>query len=155
MKSQSKSMDELVDQLKLLLVNSKDLSKIMAFFFDELMMKPGFIPAGTPCQGDQIPTQIVGVVEAIYQERFGQDPRGSLQVISMLRLPQYKLIHGACMVNGKLGALFFFEDLDMGLLSLGGMPPDSEVLHARFQAIAMPRDNKKRGVQVDRSGYRH
>jgi hypothetical protein len=69
--------------------------------------------------------------------------------------PNYKLIHGACMVNGKLGAFFFFEDLDMGVLSLGGMPPDTKVLHARFQAIQLPNDGKQRGYQVDRSGYRH
>ncbi len=153
--SSAKSVDAVVDQLKLTLVKSKDLSDIMTFFFDELMAVPGFMAMGVPCQGDATMNRIIGAVETIYRQQFPGESAAKPHVLSLLRLKKYKFFHGSCIINGKLGALFFFEDLDMGLVSLGGMPPDHQVMHFRFQAVQLPDDQKKRGYQVDRSGYRH
>lgn len=143
---------EKIDQLKRLLVNARDFSTILNWFFDELAADPTFRAKGKPLKDKEIEGRFLGVIEVI-KERLTPKPQGRAQVLAMLWLKDYKLAHGAFLLGDRFGAIFYFRDLDMGLCALGAMNGSAEVLFSRFSVYDQVDPSKS--FHADRPGRRH
>ncbi|WP_295385210.1 hypothetical protein [uncultured Thiodictyon sp.] len=141
-----------IEQLKTLLVNAEDFSVIMNYFLDDLVPDPAFRAKGKPLKDKTIEQRFRGVL-GILQERLAIQSAGPAQMMAALWLKDFALAHGAFALGNRLGMVFYFRDLDMGLCALGALDGSMEVMFSRFSVYDGVDPSKS--FHIDRSKRRH
>jgi hypothetical protein len=139
-------------QLRTLLVNATDFSEPMDYFFDVLMVDPDFRKAGKALVDKHIQGRFNGVLEILHRQLVPSST-GKAQLMLGTWLPKYQLAHGACGLDGYMGVVFYFRDLDMGLSALASITRMSEVMFSRFSVYDQVAPSKT--LHIDRSHRRH
>jgi hypothetical protein len=116
--------------LKEKLRTARQFREIVDYFLDEIAAAPGFMD-----QGERVAHPFL---EAVVTQVGSQCFSDNVRVFGLLltRIPDYKFIHGGCMVNGHPGTMIFFEDLQMGLFTLA--IAGKETKFARFSTKPYP-----------------
>ncbi|MCS7300953.1 MAG: hypothetical protein NZ556_05295 [Fimbriimonadales bacterium] len=119
------------------LQQEKNLAKIMTYFFDHFADHQEFIRSSEKGRNEFIETVLPIVVRSVLGTRVT-----ALVNLMQLYVPQQKMWHGSFLVGNSVGAFFYFEDLDMGLVGVSGGRLGSQLISARFQAkmFDLPKD---------------
>jgi hypothetical protein len=125
-----------VNQLKSRLVTERDLTKLWHSFMN-LSEREQFREAQRPCE-DEALSKLVG---EIAQQIIGQLPIRGKATIRLFELPEHGLIHGPVLVEGGVGSMFYFRDMDSGLFAIpngtSSPGPSGRYMMARFSVGKM------------------
>ena len=153
-------LNEKVDQLITLLVNERDFSRAMTYFFDEVSMDVNFMPQSKPLKNKNHKSQIESMIQVTSEQALSQvapvqgahKPKAKFVEIQILE--KYQLVHGLYNYAQYSGIMFYFLDLQMGMTGINNIHSNSgRVFYARIQA--QPVTDKDKNFQFDRSGYKH
>ncbi|MCS6919122.1 MAG: hypothetical protein NZM28_05075 [Fimbriimonadales bacterium] len=111
------------------LQQEKNHGAVMTYFFDHFADHHAFIQMSEPTRSELIEMALPIVLQSL----LGQ-PNVAVLNLMQLRVPSQKMLHGGFMAGGAMGAFFYFEDLDIGLVGLSGGRLRGQLLTARFQA---------------------
>lgn len=127
-------------ELKQILANEADLSKIWLFYMDHFGDHPQFIELGQPVRNAYIDE----VIKKTCQELFGKNVKITDSLL--IHIPRQQFFHGPFQANGRIGGVIFFEDIKVGLMSVSAkFPPNDEVKYSRFTEVmklSPPRGNE-------------
>jgi hypothetical protein len=125
-----------LQELKTKLLHDKDLFPVWGFFLDHFGENPEFIELGEPDQ-DQF---LESVVARATSQMFPRD--GMVYTLRLVRLADEQFIHGGVNVDGRVGGVFFFEDVHVGLVAVSDHYPSDETKMARFSCRPYRRPGK-------------
>lgn len=128
---------EQVSELKRRLATAKEIASVMEFFFDEFTSRPEFLAAGIPRPVPEVVAETVdfAVTHALKQSN-------SVLAFSTVELPEFQLLHGTVVVNGKLGVLLWASDIQTGILSLPAEIDSPETCYMRLSVFPDPKLHK-------------
>ena len=133
-------------ELERLFAETNDFSGFWNHFLDDWAMQPWFMKQGAPTET----TEMEMVVARIAGNRYGRPvkPKG----MRLFRIEGAGVVHGAFIVDGKLGGVVYFENIEKGLIVAPGA--GTLVHYARFtwqfgggsEFIEIPRDPGDTGL---------
>jgi hypothetical protein len=126
----------LLGTLKAKLVEADQFAKVWEFFLDHFGEKEEFIALGERLRR-----------HAFLEAVFGQIGRQLfrceevlLENILLTHLPEHRFVHGGCTINGHLANVLYFEDLQMGVMSVVVSVSPSDMRMIRFTGKPVPLD---------------
>ncbi len=122
-----------LQELKTKLIHDKDLFPVWGFFLDHFGNNLEFMKLGEPVSHEFIES----VVPRTGLQMFPQD--GMVCTLQLVRLADQQFIHGGVNVAGRVGGVFFFEDVQVGLLAVSDHFPSDETKMARFSCQPLRR----------------
>lgn len=113
--------------LKMKMVTAKDFYQVFNYFFDHFGENPAFLELGEPTQHDMLEAILTHTVKEMLKI-------GTLVIhgLFLIHLSSHQFIHGGGQINDHLVNLFYFEDIDVGMIALAKMPSTGETQIARF-----------------------
>lgn len=117
-------------ELKQKLTNEKDLDKIWLFYMDHFADHPEFTDLGQPAQNQYLND----VLFKTCQQMFGK----KIKITDFLSIyiAEQKLYHGPFQVDRRIGGVFYFEDIKVGLIAVSAdFPPTDLVKYSRFTEV--------------------
>lgn len=117
--------------LKDKLITGTNFSNTMRWFFDEIAETSDFASLGEPTSDKLLMEALSGVIAQI----IGQNQAAAVEAL-LFRVPEHQFIHGALTVGKQLGSVFYFEDIERGLLALGDLTGPTHFV--RFSFIQTP-----------------
>ena len=123
-----------LEELKRLTLEATDFGVVLEYFFDHF--------------GDHFEFSQIGertrepILETIIQQT-GNQVFGKVVNVShvlLTRLPDHGFVHGGFMLDGNLGTLFFFDEVDTGLMviSMSASGNDTRLIRFRGHRVSMP-----------------
>ncbi|MBV6433496.1 MAG: hypothetical protein IANPNBLG_03674 [Bryobacteraceae bacterium] len=122
---------ERIFDLKKRLASATDLGAYWTFYFDHFAEDPEFISAGRRVAAKQLHEPLAAMAAKALNVTTVNIDRALFT-----ELPEARLIHGSCYVNGRILCVLFFLDLDMGTIALS--MPDGITAYARFSITERP-----------------
>ena len=111
------------------LAEAKEFGKLQDYFFTTFIEHGDLMSLGNRLEGPRSDMLIETAVAAC-QHVFGP---GKLAVESILvEVPEFGLIHGTISLNGKMGAMLYFERTRQGLFTLVENVSTGKTHHMRF-----------------------
>lgn len=111
------------------LVKATDFNEPCSYFFDQLAENPDFMKAGVKTDA----AFLRPIVEQVAAKLLGRS--ATLSYLLMTEIPEYQFFHGACFIDGKPANLFYFGDIDMGIMTLLQSPETMDVVYTRFSCV--------------------
>jgi hypothetical protein len=111
-------------ELKKMLVQEKNLVTVWSFFLDHFAENAEFMGLGKCTQH----TLVEAIVAQVGKEMFAGP--GTVRGLLLSRVQDF--IHGPFSVDGRIGAVFYFEDIQTGLMSVAEGLTSDQVKFARF-----------------------
>lgn len=127
--SRAVKFESKVLELKEQVQTGSDFSKIFNFFFDYLGEEDEF---NNICKKAKNPAlkKFLGILgERLFQKKI------TLTHFMLLKFPKHKFYHGSFFIEGKIGGVIFFEDIDMGIFSVVKDYPETSFM--RFSAVKL------------------
>jgi hypothetical protein len=122
---------ERLEELKQVLTSEKDLSKIWDFYMDHFADHAEFTDLGHPAKNKYLDT----VVRKTCQEMFGSKIKITNSLL--IKIAKYKFFHGPFQVDGRIGGVIFFEDINIGLLAVSEDNSNNGIVkYSRFSEMA-------------------
>jgi hypothetical protein len=115
-----------LQELKAKLIHDKDLLPVWGFFLDHFGEDLEFMELGEPVRHELIES----VVAQTGLQMFPRD--GMVSEVRLIRLADQQFIHGGVNVGGRAGGVFYFEDVQVGLVAVSDHFPSDETKMARF-----------------------
>ncbi len=112
--------------LKDKLVSAKDFAPVWTYFFDNFGEDPAFIALGERTHSPFLEAVLQQVGRALLQKDV------TLTDVLLTHLPEHQFIHGACVINGALANLIYFEDVHVGALAVVTSVSPGETKMVRF-----------------------
>lgn len=103
---------EHLDKLKAMLPTETDFNVTFTYFFDHLAEKASFMQLGKKAKNPMIRQ----IMTAVGKRLFGEDTAVTGLMLTLIRPARF--YHGTCLVGGRMAAIFFFEDIDMGMAGI-------------------------------------
>lgn len=122
-----------LQELKHKLLHDKDLAPVWLYFLDHFAENPAFIALGERVHHPLIET----VIEQVSKQLFPRD--GTVMGTLLTQIDEPKFLHGGFFMGLRPGGVFFYEDINMGLLAVPDLPPSIEVKYARFSSRPLPK----------------
>jgi hypothetical protein len=122
----------LLDTLKEKLVSSDNFSEVMHYFFDHFAENEAFLELGRLRHSSLIETIAHEAAASALGEKV------VIHNMRLVRLAQQKFCHGPCFVNHHIATLFFFEDIQTGMMAIALSSASGQMLYARITAVAVP-----------------
>jgi hypothetical protein len=116
----------LLATLKDKLVQASDFFKVYEYFLDQFGEDPEFIALGTPTGSPFLEAVLAEVGKQLFQKEV------ALRDVLLTRLPDQHFIHGTALLNGRIATVFYFEDVQMGLLAVAVSLSTNQMTVARF-----------------------
>jgi hypothetical protein len=93
-------------------VEATDFGDFWNYFLDDFAEKPAFMRMGAPAETKEMEE----LVAMIASRMVGKDakPEGML----LTKIPDFGVVHGACVFEGDLTCVLYFESLERGLVVL-------------------------------------
>ncbi len=123
----------LLATLKDKLTTASNFSDPLTYFFDHFGDSPEFIALGDRADDPFLEA----VIDQVGQQLF-RGKAARVDNLLLTRLPEHGFIHGGFTLNGRLGNLFYFEDVRLGLMAvvMSVAPSDTKIM--RFTGKPMP-----------------
>jgi hypothetical protein len=116
-----------LQNLKQKLVQAQDFSDVWEFYMDEFTDHVEFIEVGRPVSHPFLEA----VIPKICQQLFGQDV--TIANLLIISIPEHQFYHAPFQADRRIGGVFYFEDINVGLLAISAQfPPTDEVKYSRF-----------------------
>jgi hypothetical protein len=112
--------------LKEKLLNEAELAPVWLFFMNHFVDDPEFIALGERVNHPFVEA----VVAEVGRQLFGAN--GTVNNLRLTRVAEQEFIHGGCGMGVHLGGVIYFEDAQMGLVTVAEKPPSIDVKYARF-----------------------
>jgi hypothetical protein len=123
-----------VIDLKRKLMTEKDLHSIWVFFLDHLGENVQFLDS---CQKTQ-DEFVEGLVEQVASQLFPGN--GEITGLWLKRLPDHSMIHGAFFAGARISAVFYFEDVQAGMIAFCGLRRGEESKFIRFSGKPLAKE---------------
>jgi hypothetical protein len=124
---------QLLETLKEKLGSATNFSDVQTYFLDHFGENPAFMSLGEPTSHPLIEATL----GAVATELFGEPvPVTGLRLV---RLADEQFIHGGFTVRGRIGSVFYFEDIHVGLATLIWTLTPPETKFVRFSGRPLPR----------------
>jgi hypothetical protein len=138
-------MSAKLHRLKQAIQDEPDLARISDLFWEEVAREPWFSEAGRPAENPRLRT----LTERVASHVLGCSLRATSSML--IRVAEHGFWHGCCVLEGILGQVLYFEDIDRGLLTIAG-PIGSGTTHfVRFSNAVLDLAGKAtRSVTPDR-----
>ncbi len=120
-----------IEQLKVLLQESDDFSEIFDYFFERLADREDFLRMCKRAKNPMLKQILKEAGKSALQDEV------KMTKFLLLKFPKYPFFHGAFFLNGQMGSLIFFKDINMGLMSISMLPQSIETKFARFRSVAV------------------
>ncbi len=135
-----------LETLKNMLISEDDFGETFNYFFGQLGEDQHFIDASKKAKHPLLKT----VLKFIGKNIFKDDVK--IHHMMLLKFSPSRFYHGSCFIHNKPATIFFFEDIDMGMvaLSLAGFAP-GEVRFVRFSSTILhdhPLSDKPDGMKI-------
>ncbi len=117
-----------LEKLKKMIVSAESFGEPWDYFFDHFGEKPEFMTLGKPAKHPVLEA----VVEQLAREIYKGESEVTVTKPMLVELAEQKFVHGSFFVQGRMGVLIFFQDIDMGLMSLAAQSPEAPTLMMRF-----------------------
>jgi hypothetical protein len=124
------------DTLKQILVDATDFSDVYGYFMEHFGSKSWFMAFGEPHRD----ARFIKLLEHLATKVLGK--KGRITEPYLLRVAEFKFVHGAFVFGKHLGNVIFFEDIDKGMVGFGGLNSTGPSELARFTLVQFP-DGKK------------
>ena len=117
-------------QLQQLLQEATDFADIQEFFFDHIGEAPELTDVSTPVKAP--------LVEQALQAALNSMLVGPVKIRQLLLLAvlPHQFLHGGFFANGRVGTVFYFENIHMGLACISQR--SGQTLMARFSTCPLP-----------------
>jgi hypothetical protein len=131
---------QLLETLKQKLGSATDFGDVQSYFFDHFGEDPEFMALGEPATHPLIEATLATVSTQLFGKPV---PVTGLRLV---RLPEQQFIHGGFTVRGRVGSVFYFEDVQIGLAALIWTltPPETKFVRfsgRRLQPGSLPSRN--------------
>jgi len=117
----------LLAELKRMVSFDAKLAPVWMYFMDHFADRPEFIALGERAAADNgVVRRVAGIAAQLFHDA---------RVITNLRLvclPEHHFVHGSFFLDGRIGGVFYFEDIEVGLVAVCAARPSIEVKYARF-----------------------
>jgi hypothetical protein len=113
-------------ELKQMLLHEKNFGPVWEYFMVHCAENPEFLALGESARH----TLVEEIVTQVAKQMFSGP--GDVKALVLSRVPKEQFVHGGFFVDGRLGAVFYFEDAQTGLMSVAEGPPSDQVKFARF-----------------------
>ena len=100
---------QLIQELKRLLIHSENFHTIQGFFDDHIDKAPWLLDMSEKAENEDIHAICVASCQKI-------DERTQVKSLELRYAPAQQFWHGDVHFNGKLGFVFYFDDIDKGML---------------------------------------
>ena len=125
-----------IQDLKRRLAECTDFVAFWEYYFDNFAENREFINLGRQVTGRRM-HQILGEVAVRVLGKTELELRKPV----LVEQPESNLVHGSCMVEGKVICILFFSDLDLGMAAVSELSGTFKTTYCRFsttpaQAIA-------------------
>lgn len=110
--------------LQLRFVEATDFSEFWGYFLDNWAEKAEFMRMGGPAETQEMEVLVAYIVGKM----FGRvvEPEG----MKLAKIPERGLVHGACMIEGNVTCVLYFESIEKGLIVACG--EGGKTNYARF-----------------------
>jgi len=122
-----------LQELQRKLRHDKDLAPVWDYFLTHLAEAPAFMALGERSRDPFVESVVTEVSRQLY------GPSGKVHGLMLTRLPERAFIHGGFTVGGRIGAVFYFEEVGMGLVAVAENPPSTVMRYARFSGHPIQR----------------
>lgn len=129
--SQPTEIAEKLQRLKQALQEETQLARISDVFWEELAQKPWFSGAGHPAENPGLRF----ITERACRHVLGGEHRVTSTML--IHLPEHGFWHGCCVLDGRLGQVFYFDDIDRGLLTIAGDIGSDTTHFVRFSMVTI------------------
>ncbi len=126
--TKSKYIEKLSD-LKDKLLTGENFSDTYNYFFDHFGENNEFMRMSKKTKHPVIKKIISSIGEQLFKKKV------DVTHMMLLKFPKSDFYHGACFIDGKMGGIIFFQDIDMGMISIVKEYP--ETLFIRFSTVQM------------------
>ncbi len=117
--------------LKYMLMTADEFKDVYGYFFDHLGENSDFLKLGKRSKHPLLKK----ILETVGEQLFGK--KVMITKLLLTKIPKHRFYHGPCFINGKMAGVLFFEDIDMGMLSVL-MSMETYTTHfVRFSSIQM------------------
>ncbi|NJM49438.1 MAG: hypothetical protein HC860_27350 [Alkalinema sp. RU_4_3] len=118
-----------IDRLKELrrkLVTGKNFSEIWEFYMDNFADHEAFTDLGERAENEFIDA----VLKTLCGQLFG--PKARIDDFLLISIADYDFFHGPFMVEGRIGGIIYFEDVNFGMMAVSESPGSDMVKYSRF-----------------------
>lgn len=120
-----------LEELKEKLTSENDFSKIWNFYMDNFADHAEFTDLGHPGKNKYLDT----VVRKTCQEIFGHKIK--ITDFLLIKIAKYKFFHGPFQVDGRIGGVIYFQDINIGLLAVSADNSNNGMVkYSRFSEMA-------------------
>jgi len=116
----------LLQQLKEKLLHDVKLEPVWDYFMDHFAHRPEFIALGERTDHPFVEAVVAEVGKQLYAAN------GAINALLLTRIAKQHFVHGGFVMGGRVGGVIFFEDANIGLVTVTENPPSIEVKYARF-----------------------
>ena len=116
----------LLDKLKEKLTHGKDFGAAWEYFMDNFGEKPEFLNMGVRARNDLVEQ----ILSQIAVQLFAKETPA--RELTLIHLPEKSFYHGGVILGSKVGNLFYFDDIQVGLLAVVWSFAPSETKLIRF-----------------------
>ncbi len=129
-----------------MLIIEEDFDKTYNYFFTQLGEDQSFINESKKAKNPLLKIAL----KYIGKDIFKNDVK--IEHLMLLKVPKSRFYHGSCFIHSRPAGIFFFEDIDMGMVvvNLAGFAP-GEVRYARFSSTILkdhPLSDKPDGMRI-------
>ncbi len=114
--------------LKDKLIKAKDFKEPCDYFLGNFGEDPEFMKMGAQADSAFLRPIVEELGNALLKKR------PSEVRLLITEIAEYRFLHGACFIDGRIANLIYFKDIDMGILSLFQSEAQG-VLMARFSCV--------------------
>lgn len=121
-----------VETLKEQFGASTTFQKVMDYFIANFAKDPTFLGMGELMRDDRVALALAHVTGKLLG-RSDEDIE-----VQLMRLPEHGMTHGLLRFEGGFGLVFFFHDLEKGLLGLNDVQEHEATIYVRFHVHELP-----------------
>jgi len=122
----------LLDTLKDKLANATDFTDVWSYFFDHFGVDREFVDQGNRARHPFLET----ILAQIGAELFGHGVR--IDNLILTHIPERSFVHGGFTIEGRLGNVIYFEDIQTGLIAVVVSFGPGETKIVRFTGRRLP-----------------
>lgn len=103
-----------LDKLKEKLVHADNFATVMDYFMTEFGDHKKFLRKGKHVRNKELEAALCEMGKEVFPDA----PAIILSRIAFVEIPGYNFTHGGFLMNGRPSTMFYFSDLQMGLLAV-------------------------------------
>jgi len=124
--------------LQRVLIKEDDFSKILNYFMTNFAENERFLRLSKKTKSPMVKA----LIEAIGERQYG---KGQFRITNLFlqKVKKTKMIHGPFLINNELGSVFYFEDINMGMVTIAKMKGRTEFFRISSHNLSKNKSSTK------------